>query len=94
MTVAVRALGCHLLDILPPSGLAVWIIWPCHRRRAGTVVLCAGDPNAGRGQNPGLRAGHRSWQAGDRFRCGREGRIAGGGEPSPAGLNELDLVRR
>ena len=32
-------------------------------------------------------------QAGDRFRCSGEGRIAGGREPSLAGLDELDLVR-
>ena len=37
--------------------------------------------------------GHRSAQAGDRFRGRREGRVAGGREPSPAGLDELDLVR-
>jgi hypothetical protein len=36
---------------------------------------------------------HRSGQAGDRFRCSREGRIAGGSEPPPAGLDELDLVQ-
>ena len=32
-------------------------------------------------------------QAGDRFRCSGEGPIAGGREPSLAGLDELDLVR-
>jgi hypothetical protein len=54
------------------------------------VQVTLGQAAAG---TPGPGAGHRSGQASDRFRGSREGRIAGGREPPPASLDELDLVR-
>src|SRR6266498_425990 len=58
---------------------------PPHQAAGTGIAVAAAD---------GLDAAIRSdMQAGDRFRGGSEGGIAGGRVPAPASLDELDLVR-